>query len=104
MNKKLVEVRQRPDPPKAEEADRRAGPDPRDQPGEVLALSQSDPALLREPLEGARQDEAGPRNEIVFSQHEMGSEIMSSPALEQGRNRRAEFVEEVTELKALLCV
>ena len=60
MNKKLVEVRQRPDPPRAEEADRWAGPDPRDQPGEVVALSQSDPAPLREPLEGARQDEAGP--------------------------------------------
>jgi hypothetical protein len=55
-------------------------------------------------LEGARQDEAGPRNEIVFSQHDVGREIMSSPAFEQRWNRRAELIEEVTERKAFLRV
>jgi len=40
----------------------------------------------------------------VFSQHDVGGEIVSSPALEQCRNGRAEFVEEITELKALLRV
>jgi hypothetical protein len=55
-------------------------------------------------LEGARQDEAGPRNEIAFSQHKMGSEVMSRPPFEQGRNRRAELIEEVTESKAFLRV
>jgi hypothetical protein len=38
----------------------------------------------------------------VFSQHEVGGEIVSSPSLEQGMNGRAEFVEKITELTALL--
>ena len=102
MNKELVEIRQSPDPPDAEEADGWAGTDPRNERGEVAALGQSDPALFGEPLEWARQDEAGPGNEIVFSQHEVGGEIMSSPAFEQCWNRRAELIEEITELKAFL--
>jgi hypothetical protein len=93
MNKELVEVRESPDPPYAEEADWRAGPNPRDEPGEVIALGQSDSALLGEPLEGAGQDNAGPGNEIAFSQHDVGCEVMSSPALEQGRNGRPELIE-----------
>ena len=46
----------------------------------------------------------GPGNEIAFSQHDVGCEVMSSPALEQGRNRRAELIEEIAELKAFLRV
>ena len=38
----------------------------------------------------------------MFSQDQVGGEIVSSPALEQGRNGRAEFVEKITELQALL--
>jgi hypothetical protein len=34
----------------------------------------------------------------------VGGEIVSSPALEQRRNGRAELVEEITELQALLRV
>ncbi len=104
MNKELVEIRQRPHPPKAEEADGRAGPDPRDKPGEVGALGQADSTPLGEPLESARQNEARASNQIAFSQHEMGSEVMSSPAFEQGRNRRAKLIEEIAELQALLGV
>ena len=104
MNKELVEVRQRPDPPYPEEADGWAGPDPCDEPGEVIALGQSDSALLGEPLKGAGQDNGGPGNEIAFSQHDVGCEVMSSPALEQGRDRRAELIEEVAELEAFLRV
>ena len=104
MNKELVEIRQSPDPPDAEEADGWAGTDPRNERGEVIAHGQSDPALLGEPLERSRKDEAGPGNEIVFSQHQMGSEVMSRPAFEQGRNRRAELIEEVTESKTFLRV
>jgi hypothetical protein len=100
MNKELVEVRQSPDPPYAERADGWAGPDPRDEPGEVVALGQSDPALLGESLEGARQDNAGPSNEIAFSQHEMGNEIVSGPAVYEGRHGRAELIEEIAELEA----
>jgi hypothetical protein len=40
----------------------------------------------------------------VFSQHEVSGEIVSGPAFEQRGNRRAELVEKITELKALLCV
>jgi hypothetical protein len=38
----------------------------------------------------------------VFSQHKVGGEIVSGPAVEQRRNGRAELVEKITELKALL--
>jgi hypothetical protein len=104
MNKELVEIRQGADPSDAEEPDGWAGPDPRDEPGEVLALGQSGPTPLGEPLEGTGQNEARAGNEIMFSQHEVGGEIVSSPSLEQGRSGRTEFVEKITELKALLRV
>ena len=55
VNKELVEDREGADPsPNTEEADGRARPDPRDEPREVLALGQSGPAPLGEPLEGTR--------------------------------------------------
>ena len=38
----------------------------------------------------------------MFSQHEVGGEIVSGPAVEQRGNGRAELVEETTELEALL--
>jgi len=104
MNKELVEIRQSPDPPDAKEADGWAGTDPRNERGEVIAHSQSGPALLGEPLEGSRKDEAGPGNEIVFSQHKVGGEIMSSPGPKKRRNGRAELIEEITELMAFLRV
>jgi hypothetical protein len=53
VNKEFVEIRQTPDPPDAEEADGRAGSDPRDEPSEVLSLGKSDPAPFGEPLEGS---------------------------------------------------
>jgi hypothetical protein len=34
----------------------------------------------------------------------VGGEIVSSPALEQCGNGRTELIEEITQLKALLCV
>ena len=54
VNKELVEIRQGADPFNAEEPDGRAGPDPRDEPCEVLVVGQSDPAPLGESLEGTR--------------------------------------------------
>ncbi len=54
VNKELVQIREGADPSNAEEPDGRAGPDPRNQPREVLALGQSGPTPLGEPLEGAR--------------------------------------------------
>jgi hypothetical protein len=104
MNKELIEISEGPHPPDAEETDGGAGSDPRDEPREVLAFGQSDPALLGEPLEVSGENEARASNEIAFSQHDVGCEIMSSPAFEQCWNRRAELIEEITELKALLRV
>ena len=75
-----------------------------DEPREILVLAQSDPTQLGEPLEGARQNDARAGNEIAFSQHEVGGEIVCSPALDQCGNRRAELLEDITQLKALLRV
>jgi hypothetical protein len=100
MNKELVEVRESPDPPYAERADGWAGPDPRDEPREVLALGQPGSTPLGEQLEGTRQHEARAGNQIALSQHQVGGEVMRSPLLDQGRNRRAERIEEIAELEA----
>ena len=51
VNKELVKIRHGADPFNAEEPDGRAGPDPRDEPCEVLVVGQSDPAPLGESLE-----------------------------------------------------
>jgi hypothetical protein len=40
----------------------------------------------------------------VYAPHEVGSEIVSSPALEQCGNGRTELIEEITQLIALLRV
>ncbi len=104
MNEELVEIRQAADPSDAEEPDGRAGPDPRDEPREVLAPGQCGPTALGEPLEGTGQNDARAGNQIPFSQHEVGGEIVSSPAREQRGSGRAELVEKITELKALLRV
>jgi hypothetical protein len=104
VNEELVEIRQRPDPFHAEEPDGRAGSDLRDKRGEILALGQSDPAALGESLERSGQNEARARNEIVFSQHEVGGEIVSSPALDQCGHGRTELGEEIAQLMPLLRV
>lgn len=104
MNKELVEIRQSADPGDAEQPDGRPGPDPRDEPREVLAVSQSDPALLSEPFEGAWQNEARAGNEIAFSQHDVGGEVTSGPALQQGGNVGTKLLQEITEFTALLRV
>jgi len=104
VDKELVEIRQGADPSDAKEPDGRAGSDPRDEPCEVLALGQSGPTPLGEPLEGTRQNDARASNEIAFSQHDVGGEIVSSPALQQCGHGRTELVEEITELQALLRV
>ncbi len=104
VNKELVESRKRTNPANAEEPDRRTGPDPRDQPREILVIGQSRPALLGEPLKGAGQNEAWASKDIAFSQHEVGGDVVSSPTLEQGGNRWTEFVKEITQLTAFLRV
>jgi hypothetical protein len=102
MNEELVEIRQSTHPADAEEPDGRAGADARDESRKVLAMGKSGPTPLREPLEGPRQNEARASDEIVLAQHEMGGEVVRSPPAEQGRNRRAELVEKIAQLKALL--
>jgi len=55
-------------------------------------------------LKGAGQNEAWASNDIAFSQHEVGGDVVSSPTLEQGGNRWTEFVKEITQLTAFLRV
>lgn len=57
--------------------------------------------MLAEVERGSRQD--GLCNDAL-TQHEVGGEIVGSPALEQGGNGRTELAEEITQLKALLRV
>ncbi len=102
MDEELVEVRHVTHPSDAEEPDGRAGSDPRDEPRKVFAPSQPGPTPLGEPFEGTGQNQAGAGNEIVFAQHQVGGEIVSGPAVEQRGNGRAELVEKLTELEALL--
>lgn len=104
MNKELVESRKRTNPANAKEPDRRTRPDSRDQPGEIVVLGQSRLTLLGEPLKGARQNEARASEDIVFSQHEVSGDVVSSPTLEQGGNRWPELVKEITQLTAFLRV
>ena len=104
VNKELVESRKRTNPANAEEPDRRTGPDPLDQPRELVVLGQSRPTLLGEPLKGAGQNEAWASKDIAFSHHEVGGDVVSSPTLEQGGNRWTEFVKEITQLTAFLRV
>jgi hypothetical protein len=102
MNEELVEVRQGSDRSEAEEPDRRARPDPRDETREILAPSQTRPTPFGEALEGTGQNQAGAGDQIALPQHEVGGEIVSRPALQQCRGRRAELVEQIAELEALL--
>jgi hypothetical protein len=104
MDEELVEIRHGADPSDSEEPDRRAGPDPRDEPREVLALGQFRPAPFGEPLEGTGEYEARAGNEIPFPQYDVGGEIMSRPALDQRRSGRAQLVEQIAKLMALLGV
>ena len=59
---------------------------------------------LGKPRGWTRQHETRSSDRIIFSQHEVGREIVGGPALDQGGNRRAELVEKITERKALSCV
>ena len=101
VDEEFVEIGQGPYPSNAEEPDRRAGPDPLDQVREILALGQPDPAPLGEALEVTGPNDAWAGNEIAFSQHDVGGEIVSSPALDQCGYGRTEPVEKMTQLKAL---
>ena len=90
--------------PMREEPRRRARPDPGHEPREVVAVRESHPSPLGEPLERAGEHEAGPSHEIALPQHEMGGEVVSGPAFEKCGSGRSEFVEEDAQLEALLGV
>lgn len=101
MNEELVEVRHLPHPRDTKEPDRRAGPDPGDQPGKVRAPGQSGATPLGEPREGTGQHHAGTGDEIVFTQHQVSGQIVTGPPVEQGGNGRAELVEKIAQRSAL---
>ena len=56
---------------------------------------------LGEPLERARKNDARAGNEIAFSQHDVGGEIVRSPTLEERGNERPELGEEIAQLEPL---
>ena len=62
------------------------------------------PALFGELLKWAREHEAGPRDEIVFAQDEMGGKVFGRPAGEQGGCVRPEVFEQIAQRDTLLGV
>jgi hypothetical protein len=64
-------------------------------------VGQVDPTPLGEPPEGGRQDQTRSSNDIVFPQHEVGGQIVGSPAVEQSGRARANLLEQVAQLTAL---
>ena len=104
VDEELVQVRERADPSDAEEPGRRARSDPRNEPPELSVVRQPHPASLGEPLERARKEDAGAREEIALTQHEVGGEVARSPALDQRGYVSPELFEEIAKRKALLRV
>ena len=102
VNEELVQVWDGPDPSDAEEPEGRTRADPRDQRREVLALRESGPAPLGEPLEGARKNDARAGDEVAFSQHDVSGEIVRSPTFEERGNEGPELGEENAQPKPLL--
>jgi hypothetical protein len=65
-----------------------------------LCLANLAPRRSATRWKGSGRTRQGPANEIVFSHHEVGGEIVGSPTIDQGRNRWAELVEKIAQLKA----
>src|SRR5262245_59370497 len=104
VDEKFVQVRKGADPSDAEEPGRWTRPDPLDEPPKLAVLHQTHPASLGEPVERPRKQEAGTRDEIALAQHEVGGEVLCSPALEQRGNLSPELFEKIAKRKALLPV
>ncbi|MFW3115915.1 hypothetical protein MHAE_19296 [Mycobacterium haemophilum DSM 44634] len=102
VDEELVEVRQGTDPSDAEESGRWARLDPRDKPPEFSLPGELHSASLRKPLERPGKDHARANDEIAFTQHEMGGEVLGGPALYQRGYVSTEFSEEIAQRKALL--
>lgn len=67
-------------------------------------LSQSGPAPLGESLERTRQHNSHAGRQIALAQYDVGGQIVSGPALEQGGNTGPQLVEKVAKFQALLHV
>jgi hypothetical protein len=59
---------------------------------------------LGESMPSAGKNEAGGRDVVVLTQHEVGSEVVSGPRLEQRWRIWAEVDEQVAQLSTLECV
>ena len=79
-----------------------ARPDPRDEPLGLFLLHEPRPASLGEPLERAREDEAGASDEIALTQHDVGGKVFGSPVVEQCGYVSPEFFEKIAQCKALV--
>ena len=72
----------------------------RDEPTELLRLRQSYPASFREPFKAPGKDEAGSCDEITFTQHDVGGEVVRAPTLEHRGCVRPDFLEELAQGEA----
>jgi hypothetical protein len=93
MDEELVEVRNTTHPSDSEESRRRPGPNCRDEIREPFCLPQREPSSFGEPAPGARDDESRCGEWVVFTQHEVGGEVVCRPRVEKCRRAGAEFIE-----------
>jgi hypothetical protein len=101
MDEELVEVRNTTHPSDPEDCRRRTGLNSRDEIREPSCLPQSEPSSFGEPAPGAGDDESRRAQWVVFTQHEVGGEVVRRPRVENRRSSGAEFIQQVTELIAL---
>ena len=100
VDEELVEVREATHPSDVEEARWWPGSNGRDEIGEPR-LSQCEPSSFREPAPRARDDESRRGEKVVFTQDEVGREVVRCPRIEQRRRMWSELFQQFAELLAL---
>jgi len=100
MDEELVEVRDATHPSDSEEARRRPRSDGRDEIGERCLL-QREPLPFGEPAPRSGDDESRCGEKVVFTQDEVGREVMGCPRIEERGSLWADLVQQIAELLAL---
>jgi hypothetical protein len=100
MDEELVEVRDATHPSDSEEARRWPGSNGRDEICEPCLL-QCEPSPFGESAPRAGDDESRRGEEVVFTQDEVGCEVVRCPRIKERRSLWAEFVQQIAELRAL---
>ena len=100
MDEELVEVRDATHPSDSEEARRWSGSNGRDEIRE-LCLLQRKLSPFGEPAPGAADDKSRRGQQVVFTQHEVGRQVVRCPRIEERRSPRADLVQQIAELLPL---